>query len=188
MVLVSDCAVSYFNFAESRSVQYLFRVKLLEMLHSIVIIAVSSRNSRFLFWRSQTSCLKICMTVVNSSNEVLGSTSKQTKNTFLTELLFTTSVSLYSRRLNDRRLPRYSTQMLILPTDITHEMSRVKGETVPVHAIKAYGGNRSIFPLILNLGATRICVIATLRPLYPQEKQLYSLNRRLDGSQSPSER
>jgi hypothetical protein len=29
-----------------------------------------------------------------------------------------------------------------------------KGKAVPLHAMKAYGGNRGVVPLILNLGSS----------------------------------
>jgi len=32
---------------------------------------------------------------------------------------------------------------------------KVKGEVVPVHTMKAFGGSRGIAPLILNLNARR---------------------------------
>jgi hypothetical protein len=32
---------------------------------------------------------------------------------------------------------------------------KVKGEVVPVHTVKAFGGSRGIAPLILNMNARR---------------------------------
>jgi hypothetical protein len=58
------------------------------------------------------------------------------------------------------------------------------------HAMKVYWGNGGIAPLILDLGdRLRWVVSFTPRPLYPQGKSpWYPLDRRLDGSQSRSER
>ena len=61
------------------------------------------------------------------------------------------------------------------------------GKGVP--AIKADRESRGIAPLVLNLGRIRWRVVCfTSRPLYPKERTLIPLNRRLGGPHSPSGR
>jgi hypothetical protein len=63
-----------------------------------------------------------------------------------------------------------------------------KGERAPVHATKAYGGNKSIAPLILNLGTGRRSVINTAPwPLYPGKEPRCPLKMRLAEPQRRSE-
>ena len=48
-------------------------------------------------------------------------------------------------------------------------MVNVKGEVVPVHAMKAYRESSGLAPLVLNLCARSIVVNITLLQFYPQE-------------------
>ena len=50
-------------------------------------------------------------------------------------------------------------------------LSDVKDKAVPVHAVKAYGGNRNIAPLISNLGFRRRGVVVTPRPICHPAKE-----------------
>jgi len=64
-----------------------------------------------------------------------------------------------------------------------------KGKDFSVRPTKACRGRRSVTPLILNLGTRlRWVVNYTLRPLCPLRETLYTLNGKLDGPQSRSER